>query len=334
MCRAFARTDVNDFSASWRVWKSGQQLDQTSGTEGGATPLVSVVTVCRNAAATLEACLRSVAEQSWPAVEHIVIDGASTDETSAILERWRPRLAVLVSEPDAGLYDAMNKGVARARGAFVIFLNADDLFCGPGALRDAMAEISRQPDGDVYYGSIEVRMDGQHIRHDPPPPDMAAEEMILGCLPHQATLARRAVFERTGPFDLRWRRHADYDWWIKVISDPGIRLRRIRTPVASFAMGGTSSDLAKGQPEVFAIQDAAALYATPEWDRRRIALFQKAWLDARIEVETLRNALREGRATDPTRTASQRTKLWLAQRLPPAVLDAIRGAKRRIGRSS
>lgn len=309
-------------------------MDQTSRTEQRATPLVSVITVCRNAAPTLEACLGSVAEQTWPAIEHIVIDGASTDGTPAILERWRSRLAVLVSEPDAGLYDAMNKGVALARGAFVLFLNADDFLCGPGAVSDAMGEISRQPDGDVYYGSIEVRMDRRRVRHVPPPPEMAAQAMILGCLPHQATFARRAVFERTGHFDLRWRRHADYDWWIKVLSDPAIRLRNIHTVVASFALGGASSDLAKGQPEVFAIQNAAALYATPDWDRRRIALFQQAWLDARIEADTLRDALREAQGAEPKRPVSQRTKLWLAQRLPPAVLDAIRGLKRRIGRSS
>lgn len=291
-----------------------------------AAPLVSVVTVCRNAAATLEACLESVAAQSWPAVEHIVIDGASTDGTAAILARWRDRLATVVSEPDAGIYDAMNKGLARARGEFVIFINADDTFAGADALRDAMAEIARAPDGDVYYGSLELRMgDGRRLRHDPPPPEQAAEEMVLGCLPHQATLARRAVFARTGPFDLRWRRHADYDWWLKVIADPAIRLRRIRTLVASFALGGASSDLAKGQPEVFAIQNAAALYRSPAWDRRRLEMFQQAYLAARIEAARLNEAQAGGRfpvGGDVVRR--------LARRLPAPLLRLLRAARGRL----
>ncbi len=285
-------------------------------------PLVSVITVCRNAAATLEACLASVAAQTWPRTEHIVIDGASTDGTAAIIERHRTRLAVVVSEPDRGLYDAMNKGVARAGGEFVIFLNADDVFAGPDALRDAMRDIARQPDGDVYYGAIEVVMGAARHCHTPPPPDQALEEMVLGCLPHQATLARRAVFERTGLFDLRWRRHADYDWWLKVLADPTIRLRQIGTTVACFALGGASSDLAKGQPEVFAIQNASPLYDNPEWSRRRIEMLQKAWLAARIEAADLREAT--------GRPPALSWKGRVAAALPAPLLRLALAAKRRL----
>ncbi|MEO3472524.1 glycosyltransferase family 2 protein [Roseomonas sp. CAU 1739] len=296
----------------------------------GGQPLVSVITVCRNAAATLESCLASVASQSCQRVEHIVIDGASTDDTAAILERHRTGLAVVVSEPDRGLYDAMNKGLARASGQFVIFLNADDVFAGPDALRDAMREIARRPDGDVYYGALDVTMDGHRHRHVPPPPDQAAQEMVLGCLPHQATLARRAVFARTGPFDLRWRRHADYDWWLKVLADPAIRLRQIDTVVACFALGGASSDLAKGQPEVFAIQNASPLYSNAEWDRRRIDMFQKAWLAARLESASLREAARAGGGATAPALPGLSWKARLAAVLPAPLVRAIRDAKRRL----
>ena len=294
-------------------------MPETRGPDGH--PLVSVVTVCRNAAATLEACIESVAGQSYAAVEHIIIDGASTDGTAEILQRHRQRLAVVVSEPDSGLYDAMNKGVARATGEFLLFLNADDRFAGMHALRDAMAALARQPDGDVYYGSLEVRGAGAPFVHAPPPPDQAAEEMVLGCLPHQATLARRSVFARTGPFDLRWRRHADYDWWLKVLSDPAIRVRQIPTVVASFAMGGASSDLAKGQPEVFAIQNASPLYRSAEWDRRRIEKFQRAWLAERIEAARLREA---GAVAEPG------WKVRFAAHLPGPMLRILRAANRRL----
>lgn len=100
----------------------GMAQDEASAAGRVGGPLVSIITVCRNAAATLEACIESIASQSWPHREHIIIDGASTDGTAAIIERHRDSLAVVVSEPDRGLYDAMNKGVARAGGEFVIFL--------------------------------------------------------------------------------------------------------------------------------------------------------------------------------------------------------------------
>lgn len=298
------------------------------------TPPVSVITVCRNAAATLDACVASVAAQTWPAIDYVVVDGASTDGTPGILERHRSAIATLVSEPDRGIYDAMNKGLARAKGDFVIFLNADDRFAGPSAVADAMAAIARAPEADIYYGSLEVRYGQDSARHDPPPPEAAAEEMVLGCLPHQATFARRAVFDRTGPFDLRWRRHADYDWWLKVLADPALRLQRIDALVASYAMGGASSDLAKGQPEVFAIQNQAALFRTPEWDRRRIEMYQKALLALRMQAVE-RDA---GRApwTQPHRAPWTQPHLvgklrsWLVRRLPEPAVAAIRTAKRRL----
>ncbi len=162
-------------------------------------------------------------------------------------------------------------------------------------------------------------------RHVPPPPERAAEEMVLGCLPHQATFARRAVFERTGPFDLRWRRHADYDWWLKVLADPAIRLRQIGTAVACFALGGASSDLAKGQPEVFAIQNASPLYRSPEWDRRRIEMLQKAWLAARIEAASLREAMAPGGAAPPLSWKGR-----LAAVLPAPVLRIALQLKHRL----
>ncbi|WP_245211545.1 glycosyltransferase family 2 protein [Neoroseomonas oryzicola] len=284
--------------------------------------LVSVITVCRNAQKTIGACIESVSRQSYRALEHVIIDGGSSDGTLEILEGHRHAFAAFVSEPDRGIYDAMNKGIARAQGEFVIFLNSDDIFAGPNALRDAMAEIARQPDGDVYYGALEIRGAGTPFVHVPPPPDQAAAEMVLGCLPHQATLARREVFARTGPFDLRWRRHADYDWWLKVLCDPSIRLRQIQTVIASFAMGGASSDLAKGQPEVFAIQNASPLYRSPEWDRRRIEMFQGAWLSERMEAARLR----EGGAGGPG------WKARIARHLPPGILRALQALRRRLGR--
>ena len=88
---------------------------------------LSVITVCYNAAAFIDDCLRSVAEQTWPNIEHIIVDGLSSDATLEIVRRY-PHVTRLVSERDKGIYDAMNKGLDLVTGDYVLFLNADDRF--------------------------------------------------------------------------------------------------------------------------------------------------------------------------------------------------------------
>ena len=250
---------------------------------------VSVITVCFNANASIEACLESVANQTYSDIEHIVIDGGSTDGTIATVRRY-PHVATVVSESDSGIFNAMNKGISRATGEYLIFLNADDLFPKPDALEAAMAAIRNMPDADVIYGGLNVRgKDGSSQIFHPPPPEGAAEFMVCGCLPHQATLARRWVFGRTSGFNEAYRIHADYDWYLKVLADPDIKVRRIDCVVGSYFFGGASANLALGQPEVYPLQNTSKLYASPKWDRLRIALYQARVLELRLETDQLRN---------------------------------------------
>jgi len=254
---------------------------------------ISVITVCYNASTVIESCLQSVAEQTHDAVEHIVIDGLSGDGTVDVIHRY-PHVATLVSEPDHGIYDAMNKGLDHVTGDYVLFLNADDRFASARSVANAVKAIGRDPGGDVYYGALEVRtLAGMTSVFRPPPPAEAPELMICGCLPHQSTLARPSVFARTGRFDRRYRYHADYDWFLKILGDPMIDVRSVDEVIGSFSEGGASSQLAAGQPEVYAIQNSAPLYATPEWNRKRIAVLQEAFLRERIEAERLRGEMRE-----------------------------------------
>jgi glycosyltransferase involved in cell wall biosynthesis len=254
---------------------------------------ISVITVCYNAAAVIDKCLQSVAEQTHDDIEHIVIDGLSSDGTVDVVRRY-PHVATLVSEPDHGIYDAMNKGLDHVTGDFVLFLNADDQFASARSLTNSVKAIGRNPGGDVYYGALEVRtLDGMATVFRPPRPAEAAGLMICGCLPHQSTLARPAVFAKTGRFDLRYRYHADYDWFLKILGDPMIDVRSVDEVIGSFREGGASSQLAAGQPEVYAIQNSAPLYATPEWDRKRIVVLQEAFLRERIEADRLRGEMRD-----------------------------------------
>lgn len=271
---------------------------------------ISVITVCRNANKFIDQCLKSVAGQTYPQIEHIVIDGASDDGTVDTIRKY-PYVSALVSEPDHGIYHAMNKGIARATGDFLLFLNADDYFVDAKVIEDVVALIQQRPEGDVYYGSLHVRqLDGSSGVYTPDGPEKATEIMVCGCLPHQSTLARRRVFEHTNGFDESYAYHADYDWFLKVIGDPEIKMLRLDRVISSFRQGGTSFDLAKSQLEAFHIQNKAPVYSTSEWDKRRIEILQKHWLQERIAAITLRNSSGAFRLGQRLKAAVTRFSGW------------------------
>ena len=250
---------------------------------------VSVITVCRNAAHSLERAIGSVVGQSYKNIEYVVIDGASTDGTLDILAKWRDKIAVLVSEPDDGIYDAMNKGIRKATGDLIYFLNSDDYLYSPKAVELMVDFMRSRPDVDVAYGGIEVRMKGQapHV-FMPPAAENALEFLVSGSLPHQATFARRSTFAETGLFDTSYRSHADYDWFLKVATSPNIRMASAPVVVASFVLGGASSALEKGERERHEIQNAIPIYNTEAWLKRRVEIYQDVYLTLRLQNEELR----------------------------------------------
>jgi glycosyltransferase involved in cell wall biosynthesis len=253
---------------------------------------ISVATVSYNAASEIELTLSSVAAQTWQDVEYLVIDGASSDGTLDIVNRYRSAVDVLVSEPDGGIYDAMNKALRLATGEAIIFMNAGDYFYSPYVIELAVEFMRANQDAGVVYGGIEVRFpEGQVSEFMPPPEGEALEFLICGSLPHQGTFARRSAFAHTGLFDTRWRSHADYDWFLKAASDPRIGLKRMELMVASFGLGGASSQLERGELERHSIQNALPLYKQPEWMQRRIEAYQKQYIELRLENERLKSGL-------------------------------------------
>jgi glycosyltransferase involved in cell wall biosynthesis len=245
----------------------------------------SIITTTWNASAHVARCLGSVARQTHPRVEHVVVDGGSTDGTQAIVNAHRDRVTKFISEPDNGIYDAMNKGIALATGDYLLFLGADDYLADDQVLADLGAFLEREGRPDVVYGDLEVRQGKAKSVFHPPPPAEALDFMICGCLPHQSTVAHAEVFKKLGPFDERYRVHGDYEWWLRVLSAPGLNIRSIDRVIGSFATGGASSQLRQGQEEVYAIQNALPLFRQAEWVARRLHVFQQRTLDLRLELE-------------------------------------------------
>jgi glycosyltransferase involved in cell wall biosynthesis len=195
-------------------------------------PLFSVIVVCRNPGPRLQAALGSVWAQRDAAVEIIVIDGASTDGTSEWLASRRSDLGPVVSEPDDGVYEAMNKGLARATGEWVLFLGADDRLAGNDVLQRAAAALHETPAG-VSVG--EARFDDG--RSYPPAPEPAPVRRNF--VHHQAAFYRRRLFAEHGGFDQRLRLQADYDFNLRLFLS-GVRFTNLALRVAECGSGGLS----------------------------------------------------------------------------------------------
>lgn len=204
---------------------------------------ITVITVTFNSAETVIGTLRSVASQSYPNVEHIVVDGGSTDGTLEHIRRHGSGVKRVVSEPDNGIYDAMNKGLRLASGDFVGFLNGDDTFAGPGVLADVAAAAS-QPAVDAIYGDL-VYVSKNH-------PDRvvrywrsgswSCRQLALGWMaPHPTLYMRKALVDQYGAFDERLDIAADYDFMLRYFRRPDINVVYIRKVLVCMRTGGASN---------------------------------------------------------------------------------------------
>lgn len=186
--------------------------------EHSPRPLFSVITVCYNAASTIEPTMRSVAGQTCGLYEHLVIDGVSSDGTLDVVRRTATEKTVVESSPDMGIYDAMNKGLDQAKGDYVIFLNAGDRFHSPDTLQlFADAIMANDYPGIVYGQTNLVDGDGNYLgpRHLTAPEILTLDSFRNGMLVcHQAFCVNRRI---TSPYDLRFRFSADYDWCIRCL---------------------------------------------------------------------------------------------------------------------
>lgn len=195
---------------------------------------ISVITVCYNAKATIERTLQSVTQQSYPNKEFVVIDGGSTDGTLEILKKYADQIDVLVSEPDKGIYDAMNKGIAKASGDYLIFINADDYFYDEFALE----RVAQAPHADFIFGDQYDEEDGsRELAQNLDALDVY--HMFRGYFAHQSILAKRELFQKYGNFDLSYKICADWDWILRCLVN-GATTTRVGTPIAVFTVGGAS----------------------------------------------------------------------------------------------
>lgn len=205
---------------------------------------ISLITVTFNRAEFLKSALDSIANQDLSTLEHIVIDGGSTDDTLDIIEHFRPNISKFVSEPDTGPYDAINKGLNIATGDVIGFLHADDFFAHQGVIADIAKVFAETPSLDAVYGDLQyvgredVTRVVRHWRSQP------FEQRLLrrGWMPPHPTLyVRREWYRRLGGFDTSYRIAADYRFILNLFSQPGLRSRYLPKVMIKMRVGGVSN---------------------------------------------------------------------------------------------
>jgi len=200
-------------------------------------PKLSVITIVYNNAKDIERTMLSVLNQTYRNIEYILIDGASTDGTTEIIQKYAERLAKFVSEQDQGLYDAMNKGLALASGDYVLFMNSGDEIYAPETVAEVFAS---SPSGDIYYGETEMFDEnwnslGQRRHRAPEHFDWHSFKFGMN-VSHQAIYIKRNLTE---PYDLTYRYSSDIDWILKAAKKSS-NIVNTHLYVAKYLVGGIS----------------------------------------------------------------------------------------------
>jgi len=204
---------------------------------------ISIITAAFNAEATIAEAIRSVATQGHPEIEHLVCDGASSDATCAVVARHAPPWMTLVSEPDAGLYHAINAGILRSTGEVIGLVHADDVLAHPHVLEQVAAAFA-DPTVDAVYGDLDYvarTRPGQVVRH------WRAGRFSPGRLargwmpPHPTLFLRRRVFAAHGLYDTRYRISADYEAILRYFGRGRIRAVYLPGVMVRMRLGGESN---------------------------------------------------------------------------------------------
>ena len=216
-------------------------------------PKISVVTVVYNSEALIENTVKSIINQSYSHIEYIVVDGGSTDGTIDILNRYKKNISTLISEPDHGIYDAMNKGIRLATGDFLVFINSGDKFSSHDILEKIFSS-KESSTADVIYGDTDItdsKGNVIHSRRHRPPESLNWKSFKRGMLVcHQSFIARRSLIES---YDLKYRYAADFDWCIRILKKSK-SVYNSRQVVSLFLEGGqTRKTIVPGLKERFKI---------------------------------------------------------------------------------
>jgi glycosyltransferase involved in cell wall biosynthesis len=199
---------------------------------------ISIVTINYNNASGLQRTIESVLAQTYQALELIIIDGASTDGSLAVIEKYSNRIYFKVSEKDGGIFDAQNKGLQKATGDYVLVLNSGDELQHPDTIASIFQENRTE---QIIYGNMTiVHPDGKR-EAGKMPAKITVEHMMNDTLWHPVSFVERGFLQRVGLYDTGYKIVADYEWFLRAIFTHHATLNYVDLPVSVFYLGGLSS---------------------------------------------------------------------------------------------
>lgn len=209
-----------------------------------AQPKISIITVCLNAINTIDTTIKSVLSQTFKNIEYIVIDGASSDGTVVLLEKYQQQNALkYISEPDSGIYYAMNKGIKMSTGELILFLNAGDYFVSKEVIDFYLSKI-KMDEAEVFFGRIvwiDVLLKNIVLSDSSSVTDI--EDLKNSNFPHPATIYKKGLFYKIGFFDESYTILGDYEWNVRALVVQKIRFQYIDIIVTVFFADGISNGL-------------------------------------------------------------------------------------------
>lgn len=202
---------------------------------------ISLITVTYNAAHTIERCIKSVVAQTYPNLEYIVIDGHSADHTAHIISKYKSSINKFISEPDNGIYDAMNKGIALATGDVIGMLNADDFFADEHVLAD-VAQAFEISTANIIYGDINFVNKQDKVIRKWRSGSYQHGDFNWGWMPpHPSFYAKRELFHQYGVYNPNYGTAADYELMIRFIHTHKINIYYINKVLVNMLIGGVST---------------------------------------------------------------------------------------------
>lgn len=204
---------------------------------------ISIITVCYNSAETIRDTIESVLLQGYKDIEYIVVDGASKDDTLEIISEFEGRISKIISEPDKGIYDAMNKGIMAATGDFVGILNSDDIFADTNVIQDLVTHLQNNPHADASYADLVFveRKQTDVVTRKYSSAGFSPWKIRFGfMIPHPTFYARRKLFEKLGDYKLGYRVSADFELMARFFSQ-GVKMARHPVVMVKMREGGIST---------------------------------------------------------------------------------------------
>tara|TARA_B110000211_G_C14090125_1_gene558566 strand:- start:861 stop:1604 length:744 start_codon:yes stop_codon:yes gene_type:complete len=202
---------------------------------------ISIITVCFNSEKTIRDAIESVLSQRYPDIEYIIIDGLSKDNTMSIASEYDDKISKIISEPDNGIYDAMNKGIMLTTGDVVAFLHSDDVYENNTIISDIVNCFDNSTQGIygdlIYTSKVDLNKVIRYWKSDDFSPSLLSKGWVM---PHPTLFLRRDVYQKYGAFDMSFKIASDYDFMLRILKD-NIAVKRLPKVIYKMRVGGESN---------------------------------------------------------------------------------------------